>query len=116
MTDKNSSSFIQDIVTEVQEGSEDNFVTVYTLVHFASGIVAERLGISLFGWIAIHTLFEIWENSTPGIRFFREKDSILHKISGLNWRSYGGDTLANSLFDSFAAILGWLISNRLKFN
>ena len=79
------------------------FFDQYSLLHYASGIVAYFWGISFKTWLIIHTLFEYIENTSFGIKFINtyltfwpggkpKADSVIN--------SYVGDTI-------FAAI-GWL--------
>jgi hypothetical protein len=83
----------------MSEDSEEQSITRYTLVHFASGYIARRLGVPLAIWITIHIIFELWENSKSGVAFF---DSI---------SMYTGDSLQNSLLDTLATVWGWMIAN-----
>ena len=75
----------------------------YSLLHFASGVIAYFWGISLPIWIIIHTAFEIFQNSCCGMEF------INHALKNV-WP--GGhqskDTIWNSVGDTITAILGWL--------
>jgi hypothetical protein len=61
------------------------FVDTYSLLHFATGIVAYYFGIPLIWWIILHAVFEILENSPEGVYFI------------------------NSLGDEVFAVLGWLL-------
>ena len=39
----------------------------YSLLHFASGIIAYYWGFNLYEWFYIHLLFELVENSNIGM-------------------------------------------------
>lgn len=81
------------------------FIDQYSLLHFASGIIAYFWNISLTTWIIMHVIFEYIENTKIGIYIIN------------NWISFwpGGkpraDNFLNSFFgDNICAILGWLFA------
>lgn len=79
----------------------------FTLLHFAVGVVSYFWGFT-FGWfLLIHTLFEYVEN-TGAIM------TIIDKYIKI-WP--GGkphkDTLENSVFDTIAAMFGWILASIL---
>lgn len=74
----------------------------YTLLHFASGIIAYYFGLSLVMWLLLHASFEVLENSPDGIYFI---DNYLTFWPGGKRSS---DTLLNVIGDNLFAILGWL--------
>jgi hypothetical protein len=94
-----------------EEDDEKGNVTPFTLVHFATGYVARKMGIPLSIWITIHIIFELWENSKNGIAFFSKKDALLHELTGIRWETYSGDSLPNSLFDTLVSVWGWMIAD-----
>lgn len=82
------------------------FFDQYSILHFASGIIAYFFRIKLKNWIIMHVLFEYFENTQYGINFINTE---LKNI----WP--GGknkpDTFLNSMIgDNFFAILGWCIA------
>ena len=79
------------------------FMDRYSLLHLASGIVAYYFGFSLVGWIILHTLFEIIENTPEGVYF------IDHYLTFWPGGKLAPDDLINSVGDTFFAIGGWLI-------
>lgn len=76
----------------------------YSLLHYAIGIVAYFLGLNFVEWFFIHLVFEIIENSQPGIKY-------IDKYFGF-WP--GGkshpDAFINSAGDQISAMMGWLIA------
>jgi hypothetical protein len=74
----------------------------YSLLHFATGIVAYFIEIKMINWIILHTIFEIIENTNYGIYIIQ---------TYLYWFWPGGkdkaDMPINSVGDTISAILGW---------
>lgn len=93
-------------------GNETISINIYTLVHLGFGMLARLMGVPFLPWTAIHSLFEVLENSNPGIRFFKEKNGWLKRNLGISWPEYTGDTVINSIIDTAAALLGWAIMDR----
>ena len=85
----------------------NNFLDKYSLLHFASGVVAFHWSIDLPTWILFHVSFEVIENTQAGMK-------VINKYI-TRWP--GGkkqpDSLTNILGDNFAAILGWWVSSKL---
>jgi hypothetical protein len=80
----------------------DAFLDRWSLTHVAWGYVAGRSGlITPLQWLAIHTIYEIWENSGSGsvikLILKHEKDT---------WANFAGDTLS--------AMVGWAIGDQYK--
>ncbi len=80
----------------------------YSLLHFATGIIAYYLGLSFWQWFVVHGLFELIENSGPGIKFINQH---------LGWFWPGGkdyqDPWENMLSDQVFALLGWALPRLL---
>lgn len=80
----------------------------FSLLHFATGVIAYYWGVSLQWWIVMHTIFEYIENTTWG----------MHTINKYFTMWPGGkshaDSLINNLGDTIFAILGWLVSKWIK--
>lgn len=75
----------------------------YTLLHFAVGIIAYFWNISFINTFLIHTIFEILENTTFGMRF----------INSLTFWPGGkpsSDTIINSVGDTIALLSGWYMA------
>jgi len=79
------------------------FMDQYSLLHFASGIVAYFWNINLLTWIILHVIFEILENTTVGIK-------MINKIKLWPGGKPEPDSLINSLGDNVFAILGWMMA------
>jgi hypothetical protein len=79
----------------------------FSLLHFASGVMAYFWGIGFINWIIIHTFFEIFENTKQGVYFI---DTYLTIWPG---GKKSPDTLLNSIGDTIFAILGFIIAKYL---
>lgn len=78
----------------------------YTILHFSVGIIFRYLGFDFVSLLIAHTVFEIVENSKPGM-------FIINKYFKL-WP--GGkpasDSTINSISDIIFSLLGWVIADR----
>lgn len=83
------------------------FTDQFSLLHFATGIVAYYIGLSLPVWFLLHAAFEIFEDTEFGVR-------IINKVFKNIWPGGGKrvpDSFVNSeLGDNFYAVLGWIFS------
>jgi|LakMenEpi03Aug12_release.lakeMendotaPanAssembly.Ray.scaffolds.fasta_scaffold743864_2 hypothetical protein len=87
-----------------------NFIDKYSLLHFASGIVAYFFNISITQWIIINILFETLENTKEGIE-------IINNFFIYIWpggKNYP-DTFVNIIGDITFSILGWLVASILDY-
>jgi len=79
----------------------------FTLLHFATGVIAYFWGMSLPLFFILHTIFELFENTPQGIYFINNHITI--------WP--GGkpkaDTILNGIGDTIGAIIGWYSSHIL---
>ena len=77
----------------------------YTLLHFGVGIVVYFWNFTFLGWLILHTLFEIIENTQIGMY-------VINRY--ITWWPGGkdyADAPINSLVgDNIGAILGWLLA------
>lgn len=82
-----------------------NFIDQYSLLHFATGIIAYFWGLNFYKWYYIHLLFELFENTNTGMY-------IINTFFKDIWP--GGkpmsDLFINSLGDTIFSILGWLLA------
>lgn len=80
----------------------------YSLLHFATGVVAYFLGFSFTSWFIGHALFEISENSNTGIYIINQY---------LLWFWPGGkpkaDSLENIISDQIFSSIGWIVAQQL---
>ena len=83
------------------------FVDQYSLLHFASGIIAYFWGVPAVNWFVAHVGFEILENTKPGMDFIN---------GNLKWWPGGkprADEFINILGDNAAAMGGWWLASQL---
>ena len=80
----------------------NNLLDQYSLLHFASGIIAYFWGFELKTWIMLHIIFEIVENTQMGI----------YVINKYIYMWPGGksspDSLTNMTGDVLSGVVGWL--------
>ena len=96
-------------------GDEEAIFSVYTLSHVVLGIVFAWLQIPLWVLIVFHVIFEIIENSDFTINGFRSFSTKFKKTTGMQpWTPYNGDSLANSVADTFASIFGWILATEIR--
>ncbi len=79
----------------------------YSLLHFATGIIARHWAVGFWLFVLIHSVFEYLENTPTGMRFITTYFTL--------WP--GGksspDTLLNQVGDTITAGLGWLAADWL---
>jgi len=80
----------------------------YSLLHFASGIIAYFWGFELKTWIILHVIFEIVENTQMGIYVINK---YIYKISPMN-KNYP-DSFTNMTGDVLSGVVGWLSAYHL---
>lgn len=73
----------------------------YSLLHFASGVVAYFWGVPFIPWVIFHAIFEALENTVTGMR-------IINSFPVWPGGKSQADTPTNILGDNIASILGWL--------
>ena len=76
----------------------------YSLLHFATGVVAYHWGISAPVWLASHALFELIENSPPGMQFINKY------ITFWPGGKTESDHFINMFGDTVSAMIGWGIA------
>jgi hypothetical protein len=82
-----------------------SFTDAYSLLHFATGVVARHWGAGLLFWTILHTLFEILENTKQGMYF------INTYITAWPGGKSAADSLLNNIGDTVYAILGWIAAD-----
>jgi hypothetical protein len=80
------------------------FMDNFSLLHFASGVIANFWGISFEHWFLLHILFEIVENTEGGIYFI---DNYIKIWPGGKEQA---DSLINMIGDQFFGVLGWVVA------
>lgn len=86
------------------------FIDQYSLLHFATGIIAYFIGIKLNTYVFLHILFELLENTQYSIKFIN---------TNLEWFWPGGknksDTILNAIGDTIFGMLGWIIASHVDY-
>lgn len=96
-------------------GDEEAIISIFTLAHFIFGAIFAWLQIPLWVLIIFHIFYEIIENSNFMIRFFQSISDMASREFGIKpWTYYNGDSIANSVVDIFASILGWVTLTELQ--
>jgi hypothetical protein len=80
-----------------------NFTDKFSLLHFASGIIAQYWNISFLLWFVIHLIYEYLENTKQGM-------FLINNIILWPGGKPSADTIINSAGDQFYALLGWLFA------
>jgi hypothetical protein len=80
----------------------------FSLLHFASGIIAYFWGLPFVWWVVIHAVFEIVENTKIGMQFINKYFTA--------WP--GGkqhpDSFMNSMIgDNISSIVGWIFASSI---
>lgn len=79
---------------------------VYSILHFATGILWRYMGFDIISLLLLHTIFEILENSKIGMHIINTHFKI--------WP--GGkpstDTLINSISDISISLVGWILADK----
>ncbi len=75
----------------------------YSLLHFATGVVAYFIGIKWWLWLIIHILFELIENTSYGI-------ALINKYMSFFWpgKKRKADSIINQVGDTISSMIGWL--------
>lgn len=80
-----------------------NFTDQFSLLHFATGIIAYFWEVSLINWFFLHLIYEIVTNTKYGIYFIN--NYTFWPGGKLNY-----DSPINILGDQVWALIGWLIA------
>jgi hypothetical protein len=84
-----------------------NFLDQYSLLHFATGIIAYYFGISFINWSALHFAFEIAENTQFGMKTINTL--FVFWPGGKNY----ADSWTNRIGDQISGMLGWYVAYQL---
>jgi len=80
-----------------------HFTDKFSLLHFASGIIAQYWNVSFVWWFIIHLIYEYLENTKQGM-------FLINKITLWPGCKPRPDTMVNRAGDQFYALLGWLFA------
>lgn len=89
-------------------------ITGFTLVHALVGFIVGYVKIPLLIWVLIQIVFELWENSKGGIKFWQSISLPVGKYNLLGGPEYKGDSLANSQCDVLFGTLGWVLGAQAR--
>ena len=82
----------------------NNILYQYSLLHFASGVIAYFWGVPFGLWFIFHALFEIFENTETGMNIINN-----YLLIWPGGKPYS-DSIVNRFSDQFFASLGWLVA------
>jgi hypothetical protein len=85
-----------------------SWIDEYSLLHFASGIIAFFWGIHFSTWFLVHAAFEIAENTTLG------RGIINEYIAAWPGGKPSADSLSNMMGDQASAMLGWWCARQTR--
>ena len=80
----------------------------YSILHFATGVVAYFVGVSGTKWFFIHVGFEIVENTQVGMDF------INNNLTFWPGGKPRADAFINMVGDTAAAMLGWWVAQQVE--
>ena len=80
----------------------------YSVLHYATGIIAYFWGIPLNYWFIAHFAFEMVENTLYGMRFIND---VLKYWPGGKPRA---DSIINIVGDNISALLGWFCAKKIE--
>lgn len=81
------------------------FTDKFSLLHFASGIIAYYWNLSFFHWFMLHLIYEMIQNSKYGILF------INNVVTLWPGGKLGYDSYTNMTGDQFYGMLGWTFTH-----
>jgi hypothetical protein len=99
-----------DDICRIARNPEQAPMTLWTIVHFWVGVLAQQVGCPGWFWFLLIVLFEIVENKYhmySSMTTFVEKTGV--------WPPYYGDSLENSTMDVIWGMLGWTFGWILDF-
>lgn len=75
----------------------------FSLLHFATGIIAYYWSLTFVQWFVIHVVYEVIENTTWGMK-------LINNITIWPGGKSKSDTITNQIGDQFYAMIGWILS------
>ena len=79
------------------------FTDKFSLLHFASGIIAYYWSVSFLLWSVLHLFYELAENTTLGMK-------LINHITLWPGGKDEPDSFTNSIGDQFYASIGWTMA------
>ena len=79
----------------------------YSLLHFLSGMLAANQRLPITWWFVLHSMFELAENTRPGMRFLNFVARNLYYPGGGKKHA---DSWSNMIGDQISAQLGWFVA------
>lgn len=80
-----------------------HFTDQFSLLHFASGIIAFFWKVSFINWFILHIVYELLTNTRAGINF-------INKYTFWPGGKLNYDTVTNIIGDQAWALIGWLFA------
>jgi len=80
------------------------FIDKYSLLHFASGVIAYHFGLNITVWLLLNIIFEMLENTSVGIQFIQN-----HLLTIWPGGKKYSDSIINILGDIVSGIIGWYV-------
>lgn len=80
----------------------------FSLLHFASGIMAYFWGLPFWIWFILHVVFEILENTKTGMYFINRFIPV--------WpggKQHPDSFMNSAIGDNISAVAGWIIASML---
>jgi hypothetical protein len=84
-----------------------DIIDKYSLLHFATGIIAYFWGIKFNNWFIIHLIFELIENSKLGI-------ALINRLPMWPGGKEYPDTIYNMIGDQTFGMLGWYLAYLIR--
>ncbi len=75
----------------------------FSLLHFATGVIAYNWGLSFTAWFVLHFLFELIENTHTGM-------NLINKVTMWPGGKGSGDSMVNIVGDQVFASVGWMVA------
>jgi len=83
------------------------FFDQFSLLHFASGVVAYFFGIKFATWVVLHIIFEVVENTEVAMNI------ITNYLTFWPGGKHSSDSFTNSVGDQVFAMFGWYVAYKL---
>lgn len=84
-----------------------DLVDQYTLLHFATGVIAYHWGVPIVYWFFAHGAFELAENTDAGM-------GVINKITLWPGGKDRADSVTNMVGDHLSALAGWFVASEIE--